>query len=277
MLFKVLLTTVLLCAAPVTHAFEVPPNDGFVTDAAGILDEAEEQQIEEVIQIFRDQTSNEIAVVIVNSLDGEPIVDAAIEIGRKWGVGTKENDNGIVLLVGYEDREMFLAVGYGLEGAVPDLAAKGVIEQDIVPQFRDGAYGVGIAKGVDSLIKLIGGEYTVERYENSKDGGGSYGWIIFFFLFLLEVVASFLARSKSWWLGGVLGAVFGIILTVIFGWWLSIPALAIVGLILDFIVSKNPPGSGKGGFWIGGGRSSGGGFGGFSGGSFGGGGAGGSW
>jgi len=131
-----------------TVAFEIPPNDGFVTDAAGILSPEEEQRLESLLSAYQAETTNEIAVVIVETTEGEPLMETAVEIGRLWGVGTKENDNGIILLISYADREMFLATGYGLEGAVPDIVAKGVIEREVTPRFRDGEFAAGIEAGV---------------------------------------------------------------------------------------------------------------------------------
>lgn len=270
------------------YALTLPPNDGFVTDAVGVLSDAEEEAIEQELLRYSQETSNEIAVVIVDSLQGEAPVDVAVEIGRAWGVGTEEDDNGIVVLVAYSDREVFLAPGYGLEGAVPDLVAKGIIDTDITPAFRNGDYAEGISTAIDSLEKHIGGEYTADRYEPGITDASWLPYFLFFVFVVLNFFGSIMAQSKSWWLGGVIGGVFGIILTAIFSWWLSIPALVIIGLFFDYIVSqkgkggKNGRRGGGGGFWggggFGGGSSSGrGGFSGFSGGSFGGGGAGGRW
>lgn len=277
--------TLTLWAAPLSaQSFDIPPNDGFVTDAAGLLSASEEQQIESDLDAYARETSNEIAVLIVPSLSGAVIGDVAVEIGRDWGVGSSKN-NGILILVSYADREVFIATGYGLEGAIPDIVAYGIINEDVVPQFRDGDFAAGIAQAIDSLKKHIGGEYTAERYEQ-EEGAPGFAWIIFLLFIFADFMGAFLSRSKSWWLGGVLGAIFGLILTALFSWWVTIPVLTLLGLLFDYIVSKNGGGrGGRGGrntpwsgFGSGGsGSSSSGGFGGFSGGLFGGGGAGGKW
>lgn len=270
-------TACLLAPVGVVHAFDPPPNDGFVTDAAGVLDTADEALIEQDLMQYREETSNEIAVLIVQTLDGEPIADAAIEAGRKWGVGTKE-DNGILLLIAYEDREVFLATGYGLEGAVPDLVAKGIIDEEIIPHFREGDYAAGIRAGVDALKKHIGGEYTADRY-SQEESDGAWPFLFFMAFALFDLLAAFLARSKSWWAGGIVGGVAGVVLLAMFGWWIGIPVLVALGLLLDFVLSKTGYShrvfrGGRGGSS---GRRGGGGFGGFGGGSFGGGGASGRW
>ena len=278
-----------LMAVPVhVLAFTVPPNDGFVTDTADVLTAQQAEDMEAMLRAYSQQTSNEIAILIVESLQDASIADAAVQVGREWGVGTAQDDNGILILMSYADREVFLATGYGLEGAVPDLVARGVIEQDILPRFRDGEYYEGLMSGIEALQKHIGGEYTAERY---AAGNGSpslpIGFLIIVGLLFAEALASFLGRSKSWWLGGVLGVVAGIVLVMLFGWWLSIPLLAVAGLFLDYLASRfYTPAHRKragrrttflGGGGFGGRGGGGGGFGGFGGGSFGGGGAGGRW
>jgi len=273
----------------VAQAFDVPPNDGFVTDTAGILKEEDRVSISKVLQDYQASTTNEIAVLIIKSLNGEPIADVAVEVGRKWGVGTKDKSNGILLLIAYDDHQIFLATGYGLEGAVPDIVEKGIIDQELTPKFRNGDYAGGILAAIDALRQHIVGEYKADRYANASSGGdGSWAFIMFVVIILLQAGLVFLGQTKSWWLGGVIGAAIGFILALVFTWWWSVPFLVIVGLLIDYIASKMyKPGKrrrgGGGGMWGGGFGSGGGsgggggGFGGFSGGSFGGGGAGGRW
>lgn len=256
-----------------------------MTDAAGILTPADDEALETILTEYRNATSNEIAIVIVPNLQGEAIEDVGLLIGRTWGVGSTK-DNGILLLVSYEDRAVRIDVGYGLEGAVPDLVAKGIIETDIVPAFRDGKYADGMQSAVESLQRHIGGEYTAERYTEPSDSSGPLAFLFFFLFLFFQWIVAILGRTKSWWLGGVLGGVGGIVLAALYSFWLSIPILVFLGLLLDFIVSKtykahrkNSPWWAGGGWGPGsGGRGSGGGgFGGFGGGSFGGGGASGRW
>lgn len=281
-----ILTALALCFAPGASAqeFTVPVNDGFVTDDIGLLSAEEEQALEQELTAYAQETSNEVAVVILRTLSGSVASDVAVEIGRKWGVGT-DKDNGILLLIAYESRDIWISTGYGLEGAVPDIVAHGIAERDMAPLFREGDYAEGIAAGIDALKKHIGGEYTAERYAESGDGAGAIGWLVFLGFIFFDWFAALLGRSKSWWLGGAFGALGGIVLTALYSWWVSIPVLVLLGLLFDYIVSKNGGnrrGRG-GGFWGGpgggfGGRGGGGGgFGGFGGGSFGGGGGGSKW
>jgi len=269
-------------AVGVTSAFAPPTNDGFVTDTTGILTLGEEQSLESELTLFRTETSNEIAVLIVPTLNGESIADVAVDVGRTWGVGTRENDNGILLLIAIEDRELFIATGYGLEGAVPDITAKHIIEEEITPSFREGNYAEGIQKGVTALMQSTRGEYTPDSSAPVESSSFEFG--IFLFIIaatILEWLAAILGRTKSWWPGGMVGVVIGIILFLIFTWWFLIPTLAVLGTLFDYLVSRNYKKPGRTSFWAGGGwgpgGNSGGSFGGFSGGSFGGGGAGGGW
>lgn len=269
-------------------AYVVPANDGYMTDAAGILSEQDRASIAQLLQEYDAQTSNQIAVLIVQSLQDEPIADAAVSVFRTWGIGQKDKQNGALLLVSYEDRKMFIMTGYGLEGVLPDIVVKGIIDSEIAPRFRSGDYAGGIREGIVAMEKFIGGEYTQDRYSRESFSGGSgIGFFIVICFLLFQGMMGFLGRTKSWWLGGVIGAVVGVFLTILFAWWWSIVILAVLGLLMDFVASRLYPGMGerkyRRGTWFGGGgfgggsSSGGGGFGGFGGGSTGGGGAGGSW
>ncbi|MEK7122767.1 MAG: TPM domain-containing protein, partial [Patescibacteria group bacterium] len=161
----------LFCNIGIASAFSVPPNDGFITDTIPLLDEQQDMSLEQMLEQYRAETSNEIAVLIVRTLEGDEIADVAVEVGRKWEIGTDKNDNGILMVVSYEDRRVFIATGYGLEGAVPDIVAAGIVETDIAPLFREGDYYGGIRAGVEALQKHIGGEYTAERYSSGSGDG----------------------------------------------------------------------------------------------------------
>jgi uncharacterized protein len=284
MFLTVLLGTTV--ATDTAFAFNLPPNDGLVTvqvdSGVVVLTKEERDTLAEKLTAYDQTTSNQIAIVILQSLQGEPIADVALQFGRAWGVGSTK-DNGILILFSYEDRQVRIEVGYGLEGAVPDLVASGIIEKDMIPHFSEGKYAAGFEEAVTSLEKHIGGEYTPDRYAKT-DGGGSFYPLLFFFIFLQWVLA-ILGRTKSWWLGGVFGGITGLGSAILYGWWLAIPLLIPVGLLLDFLVSRNYGQRGSTKWWAGGGwgpgggfgSGRGGGFGGFGGGGFGGGGASGHW
>lgn len=269
---------------PSAHAYDTPTNDGYVTDSANLLTADQKDTLDNSLREYELSTSNQLAVLTISSLSGADISDYALDTFRKWGIGQKEKNNGVLLVVSYADRKIWITTGYGLEGAIPDIVAKGIVETDIVPAFRDGKYYEGISAALDSMKKHIAGEYTADRYA-VQDTSGVFPWILFFAFIFLNAGGAFLGRTKSWWLGGVFGGVFGFILALVFSWWLSVPILVGIGLLFDYIVSKanwKGPRGGRGGFGgfggFGGGSSGGSsGFGGFGGGSSGGGGAGGGW
>ena len=300
MRFLIIALTLTLTLTPNAYAFAIPQADGFVLDAAGILSEGEENSLEIDLQNYQEETSNEIAILIVNTLDGEAIADVAVDVGREWGVGSQENDNGIILLIAIEDRKLFMATGYGLEGAVPDLAAKQIIDNEITPYFTSDDYSAGIEAGVDALKLQIGGEYEAP-VELALSGIPKEAWvfiaIVVFFLFF--IVYQFfigmlitISPSRSWWEGGFLGGMFGFF----FGGFIGLLVLGAIGVLTDYAASmlylkykpfrdflkkqKKKRKNGEGVWIIGGGGGSGGSSSGgssFGGGSFGGGGAGGSW
>lgn len=270
-------------AVPVFAEFTVPANDGFVTDISGTLTSEQETALEQTLTAYKNETSNEIAVLIIPNLGGNDIVEAGVATGRAWGVGSSKN-NGILIIVALEERLTRIDVGYGLEGAVPDLAAKGIIDEEMLPYFRQGEYFEGLQASIGAMQKLIGGEYTADRYTTDKSDW-NFGALFFIFIVGIQILSAWLGRTKSYWLGGVVGGVFGII-TLFFAWsFLVVPGFIILGLLFDYVVSRIVPqnrrgrrggpwgGMGGGGF----GGGSGGGFGGFGGGSFGGGGASGKW
>jgi uncharacterized protein len=275
---------VLLLLAGTVHAFDVPANDGYVTQTSQIITPAQEAQLEQVLTEEEKTTSNEIAILLTDTLGDDSIEDVSNRVFREWGVGKNDKNNGILIVLVAADQLVRIEVGYGLEGAVPDIVTKGVIDTDMIPNFVQGKYYEGLAAGVESLRKHIAGEYTADRYEQSDLPAPSQV-LLFVFFILIQVFASVMARSKSWWLGGVLGGIVGLILIFLYAWWVALPFLIAGGLLLDYVLSKKgPPRRGRGGgFWIGGGGfgggggGGGGGFGGFGGGSSGGGGATGKW
>lgn len=243
----------------------VPPRPNpprLVNDLANILTESERQSLEQKLVEYDDSTSNQIAIVTLPTLTDEHGVtydeqEVALKILRDWGVGNKKTNNGIVILVGFKERKIRIEVGYGLEGAVPDITAKNIIENDIKPAFKARNYYQGLDAGTTSIFKAAAGEYKApegysDRGERTGRGGISIGKIIFIIILILF----FIIRSG----GGGRG-----------GGYMSRRGYR--GFGGPIIFPGGFGGSSGGGGWSGGG----GGFGGFGGGSGGGGGASGSW
>lgn len=271
---------------------------GFVNDFAGVLNVQEKQLVEEKLVTLSKDTGFQVSVVTISSLGGDSIENYAVKLFEEWGIGDKNLDNGVLLLVALNDRQVRIETGYGAGGAVTDIQSGNIIRTVITPAFKEGKYGEGISGAVSALGLIISkspeaAKYSVDgavggsKNSSSSTGGMDPFALFFIVVFILNALARLLGKTKSWWLGGVIGAMIGAVVGIIWGFLYagigSIVILTILGLIFDFIVSKKPPSSGGSrGFWpmfFGGGRggSGGGGFGGFGGGMSGGGGASGRW
>lgn len=225
-----------------------------VNDLAGVLSQTEKASLEKVLVDYDDSTSTQIAILTIPSLNGYPIEEAALKVYRHWGVGNVKTNNGLLILVAVNDRLVRLEVGYGLEGAIPDITANNIIRNDIQPNFRNGNYANGLLEASHSIIEAAKGEYKAPanyRKKNSE-GGFPMGFIVFVIV-LIVVFAGGSGGNKG---GGYMSRR---------GYRGNTPPIFF------------PGGFGGGGFGGRGGGFGGGGFGGFGGGSSGGGGASGSW
>ncbi|MES2891204.1 MAG: TPM domain-containing protein [Bacteroidota bacterium] len=230
---------------------KAPSPAKLVNDYANILTPDQAQALENKLVQFDDSTSTQVTVVIVQNLGGMDVADAATELGRSWGVGGKQNNNGVVLLVSSEDRKLNISPGYGLEKTLPDLTTQQIIQQIIVPNFKGNDYYRGIDEGTDAIIQAVKGEYQAPR-----SYGKSKGPSMIKVIFIVILIIVFLSVSSGGRGGGFMsrrGYRGGPI----------------------FFPGGGGFGGGSGGGGFGGGSS--GGFGGFGGGSFGGGGSSGSW
>ncbi|MDB5205766.1 MAG: hypothetical protein JWR72_841 [Flavisolibacter sp.] len=235
-----------------------PPR--LVNDFAGVLTPEQREALEAKLVAYDDSTSNQIAVVTLKTTGDYVIDEVALGILRTWGVGGTKN-NGIVILAAIEDRKVWIATGYGLEGAVPDITAKTITDNDITPNFRQEAYYRGFDAATNSIIKAAAGEYKAPAQDrrNAKGKGGGFGKIIVGIIILFVMLGMFGGGGNSG------------------GGYMSRRGSSWIGpMILGSMLGRGSSG-GFGGGGGGGGGFGGGGFGGFGGGSGGGGGAGGSW
>ena len=231
-----------------------PPR--LVTDNAGVLSAEQIQALENKLVAIDDSSSNQIAIVILSSLEGQPKEEYATKLFREWGIGNKKTNNGVLLLVAIQDRQIRIEVGYGLEGAIPDVTALNIIDNDIKPAFKEGAYYEGLDKATDDIAKAAVGEYKIKKNKKGKGGGSN----IVLFLFILLVIIILVAKKSDGGGGSNIGGSgFGDFAT---------------GMLLGSLLNG---GGRRGGWGDSGGGFGGGGFGGFGGGSSGGGGAGGGW
>jgi uncharacterized protein len=226
-----------------------PPR--LVTDEANLLSSHQVDILEEKLVALDDSTSNQIAVVTVTSLGGYEIEDYAVKLFRDWGIGDKTSRNGILILIAPNERRVRIEVGYGLEGAIPDITANDIIDNILTPRFKEGNFYAGIDNAVDALGDAATGEYYVARERQEVPEPS-----LLLVLLIILIVLMIIMRSNGGGRGG------GMISRRGYRGWGGVP----------------PIWTGGGGGWSGGGWSGGGGgFGGFGGGSSGGGGASGSW
>ncbi len=297
--------------------FEFPDPTGYVNDYANVL--TNDSEVEAKVKSLVESDSTEIFVLTIEKLPDTVTIETFIpyltDEHPKWRAGQEKYDNGIffTLVTGGSEgqRDVRIDVGYGLEGALPDITAKMILENDVVPKLKAGDLNGGVSMGVDKIIKAVRGEYTggAGTITDSENAPGVIdllgGCCFMFFFFVFPVLGSFLGRTKSWWLGGILGLITGVIASIVIAlalpsWgvfrflsFILLPAgLGVAGLLFDLFVSKtyrhskggelgrilghtfSSRSGGWGGFSGGG---FGGGFGGGGGGSFGGGGAGSKW
>ena len=291
------LVLAILWGGYVAFAFVSPGNPtGYVNDYTNTLSVETKQALESKLRENNASTTNEIAVVMVGSTGDESIEEYATKLFESWKVGTAKNDNGVLFVIAKDDHKMRIEVGYGLEGALPDLLAKDILDTKVAPAFKQGDYDKGVTDGAFAIIEATKGEYVATVNKSSSGILGIPNEILYFILFMgymfLQLLASMLARSKSWWAGGVLGGALGIIsmyfnifgLSIVVGSSITF-VLILLGLLFDYVVStgyNNAVQSGSGIPWWAGGNTGGysrssSSFGGFGGGSSGGGGASSSW
>ena len=240
----------------------VPNPPRLVNDFTNTLSASEKERLERKLVAYNDSTSSQVSIVLIRSVGPYDISDYAFQLGDRWGIGQKDKDNGVLILAAIEDRRVFIATGYGMEGVIPDILAKRIVDQLIVPNFKMGNFYEGLDRSTDMIFKLASGEYKARQVTSTGDHAGALVFfILMIFLFVILPMMKNKKDNKNH-MGGKGGQV---------DLWTTI--------MLANLLSGGGKGrygdfrSGKGSF----GGGFGGGFGGFGGGSFGGGGAGGSW
>ena len=260
----------------------IPELSSRVTDLTQTLSPAEQAQLEQKLAAFEQKKGSQIALLIVPTTQPEDIAQYSIRVVEKWKIGRDKVDDGVLVLIAKDDRKMRIEVGYGLEGAIPDLYAKRIISEVIGPKFKQGDFYGGLDAGVDKLIGLVDGEALPTPGTPEFSGMGIMDMLpILLFgglvsgLFLRSMFGTFFGSALN---GGLVGGVVALLGVALGG-------AAILGVIAFFITMMLggrgmngysggiPTGGGYGGGWSGGGSSSWGG----GGGDFGGGGASGDW
>ncbi len=265
--FQRLLALVLVLLSPAFTTLAVAQVDAdsgirnsgqWVTDQGDFFSSAQERQLNGMLKSYADTTSTQIVIVTVQDLGGKTAADFALTVGRDWQVGQGGKDNGIVILMSRDEREVVIATGYGMEGAVPDALAGRIVRNIMIPRFREGDFYQGVVDAVSIIISAASGEFDADSFREVErtQRGIPPGLLLIVIVIIFRVVSGLRHRR-----GGTGGTRYR-----------NNSLLPI--LLWSALGASSRGGFGGGGF--GGGGFGGGGFGG-GGGSFGGGGAGGSW
>lgn len=239
------LTLVILNTNVIAQTFPEKSNR-LVNDYVGVLTSEESIALENKLVAYNDSTSTQLAIVIIQSLEGYEVSDYATRLAEAWGVGQKDKDNGVMLLVAIADKKITIQTGYGLEGVLPDAICKRIIENEIKPAFKKSNFYAGLDNASTAIFKFAAGEYKADHY---KKKGVPFGLILV--IFIVAVVVMSRSKRNYQTIGGRGG----------------------MGGFFPPFIGGGGSSRGSWGDFSGGG----GGFGGFGGGSFGGGGASGSW
>ena len=268
---KMLFVVMLMALASIAHAQSTDKPaialTDRVVDAAGVLSFAQQQELIAKLSAYEKESSDQIVVATVPNLNGMDIETYANRLYRAWGIGQKTENNGILLLVAPTERKVRIEVGYGLEGTVTDALSAIIIQNAIIPEFRNGDYGAGIIKGTDDILQVLrgeGAELQARAKRNQKEAADQTDWVEVIFLIF--------------WISIFFGGFGFTILAPVFGRKIGPGRYEWLGVTIALSGGGSGGSSGRGGFGggFGGGSSGGGGFSG-GGGSSGGGGASGSW
>ena len=254
---------IILFSIQFAHAQTIQPRPNppqAVNDFGNFLEPFQKEALERKLTSYNDSTSSAIVIITVPDLQGYDVAELALKYLREWGIGTKDKNNGVIILVSKEERKARIETGYGMEGVLPDITAKHIIDEVMIPNFKANDYYRGFDQTIDAIILAARGEYKSDIKRSTGRGGIPFRAIFFIIVIIILIISkiggggggNYMSRRGSRGMGGL-------------GWF-------VLGNMLGG-GGRSSGGWGGGGFGGGGG----GGFGGFGGGSGGGGGASGGW
>lgn len=260
---------------------------GYVNDFANIINTSTRTDLEAKLQKLDSDKGIQVAVVTVKTIGDETVESYASRLFSEWGIGRKSTDSGILLLIALDEKKIKIETGYGVEHILTDLQSGRIIREYIAPEFKAGNFSGGIQKGTDEILNILStSDFNSGSNNNDTTLAGFVELLLKFgilFIIVINVLIRVFAKTKSWWLGGVIGFIGSFFISIIFFSIIKSLVVAfgfgILGLIADYYFSKHPPKGGgrSGGFYMGSSSFHSGGFGGFGGGRSGGGGASGGW
>jgi uncharacterized protein len=209
-----LLILALILASPALASDpKFPPLTGRVVDDAGILSASTQSELTGMMAAHERATGEQVVVVTLDSLQGYAIEDYGYRLGRYWGIGQKGKNNGVLLIVAPKEHKVRIEVGYGLEGTLTDATSRTIIESNILPAFRRGDFNGGVLAGTTSMLKVLGGNESVQPSADSNATADSSNVVLglftlFFLLALIQIASKILGGSRKDFIrrmGGVVG------------------------------------------------------------------------
>ena len=208
-----LLIALTLCGCDLTEGYPTPTDRFFVNDFADIISDEYENEIYNDAANLYNKTTAQVVVITVDDLNGEEIADYALNIGREWGVGSEEENNGVVILLSRDDREIYIAVGYGLEGALPDSKTGRIIDRYGISYFSEDEFSQGLVSVSDAIINEVYIEYGLSAEEGyipinqlpdeSEEEDGKDILISWGIMLLIIAIYLIVFRGRGFiWLGG---------------------------------------------------------------------------
>lgn len=186
LLVAIAIAIVLSGAVPALSAQALPEFTAPVVDAAGVVPDDVETQVNAALDDYRRRSGNQLAVAVIRTIGDRSLEDYTIDLARKWGVGEKGDDNGVLLLIATEDRKLRIEVGRGLEGTLTDLQSGRIIRQRLVPLLRQGDFGGAVTQGTTAIRQELGdteaGPLPEPPPEDTGSDGGGSAWPLLFVL-----------------------------------------------------------------------------------------------
>ncbi|MCD6177640.1 MAG: TPM domain-containing protein [Candidatus Cloacimonetes bacterium] len=191
---KIILISILFVfSASALFSLDIPKLKGAVNDYANIINSKDEEKLEALLRDVEAKTSSQVALLTISSLQGENLEDYSLRVAQEWKLGQKEFDNGVLLLVAFNEKKIRIEVGYGLEAIITDSKSGYIIRNYIVPDFKQGNYTVGIANGLLAISGLVTKEFEITdeqlaKYNQQQKAGKlkqiPFGLIVFLFMFI---------------------------------------------------------------------------------------------
>ncbi|MFT7652946.1 MAG: hypothetical protein ACI9UU_002055 [Candidatus Azotimanducaceae bacterium] len=209
---RVLVLIVFLLPVATNAAATFPPLSGRVVDKANMLSANAEGHIASLSAAHQKATTNQVVVATFTDLQGYSIEEFGYQLGRDWGIGQKDKNNGVLLVVAKTERKVRIEVGYGLEGELTDAIASNIINAVITPRFKRAQFDQGIVAGTEAIIAALGGQYQMVQSQQRNEGQGSSLWKLLAFIVFFFIMPGMFGRRRFFGgmlLGSILGSSIG--------------------------------------------------------------------